>query len=432
MQLTIPRASRRRIATSLAAATCSLLGVSRGAVVAAEDAGRWQFDTAVLYYGEQGRVRDGSANVLIRRTFGGARKLSVKLGIDALPGASASGATPATSPQTFTSPSGAASYQTDAGQMPLDPTFHDTRAAAEVGWSQPLGQSFGANVGISLSSEFDYFHAGVEGGLSRDFNGKNTTLSLAASLGFDTVRPVGGVPVGLAAMQPAGFALERAPDDSKDVADLLLGVTQVLGPRTVGQLNYSFSSSSGYLTDPYKIVSVIDPDSGDPVAGPGTLFLYLYESRPDTRTKHGLWAQVRHDFGRDILDAAYRFTTDDWGVSSHTLDLHYRARLGSGYVEPHARLYTQTAADFYVRNLYDGDPFPRHASADYRLGQLDTATLGLKYGRHYRRDAEWNVRVELYSQVGRSPPGGQVVGTLAGFDLYPTVTAAIVQLGFHY
>ena len=422
---------RRRIASSLAAATCSLLGVTADATVAAEDAGKWQLDTSVMYYGEQGRVRDGSASVLIRRAYSAARKLSVKLGIDVLTGPSANGATPSSSPQTFTSPSAAAIYRTPAGETPLDPSFHDTRAAGEVDWSQPLGR-FGANIGASVSSEFDYFHAGLQGGLNRDFNGKNTTVSLGAAYGADTVRPVGGVPAPLSAMQPPSSGLGRAAEDTKNVADLLLGVTQVLGPRTLGQLSYSFSQSSGYLTDPYKIVSVLDPVSGEPVAGPGELFLYLYENRPDSRTKHGLWAQVRHDFGRDFVDAAYRYTTDDWGVDSHAVDLRYRFRLGGAYVEPRARYYTQSAADFYVRNLYDGDPVPRHVTADYRLGQLDTITLGLKYGHRILDDSEWNVRVEVYSQAGRSPPGSTVVGSLAGFDLFPTVNAAIVQLGFRY
>ena len=52
--------------------------------------------------------------------------------------------------------------------------------------------------------------------------------------------------------------------DSKDVLDLLLGVTQVLWRVDILRVNYSYSDSSGYLTDPYKILSVVDPVTGDP------------------------------------------------------------------------------------------------------------------------------------------------------------------------
>ena len=64
--------------------------------------------------------------------------------------------------------------------------------------------------------------------------------------------------------------------------------------RTIGQLNYSFSTSSGYLTDPYKLLSVVDPVSGEPVPGSGELALYRFESRPDERTKHSIYGQAPH------------------------------------------------------------------------------------------------------------------------------------------
>ena len=33
--------------------------------------------------------------------------------------------------------------------------------------------------------------------------------------------------------------------------------------------------------------------TGAPAPGPGALFDYRYESRPDTRNKHALWAEIR-------------------------------------------------------------------------------------------------------------------------------------------
>ena len=53
--------------------------------------------------------------------------------------------------------------------------------------------------------------------------------------------------------------------ESKDVLDLLLGFTQVLDRTTVLRVNYSYSDSSGYLNDPYKILSVVDPLTGDTI-----------------------------------------------------------------------------------------------------------------------------------------------------------------------
>ena len=64
-------------------------------------------------------------------------------------------------------------------------------------------------------------------------------------------------------MLDVGDDSSKAGRDSKDVLDLLLGFTQVIGPTTVLRVNYSYSDSSGYLNDPYKILSVVDPLTGD-------------------------------------------------------------------------------------------------------------------------------------------------------------------------
>ena len=425
MQLKPPRP----IVTSLAAATCALLG-SGQAKAAEADAKPWTFDTAVLYYGETDRVTDISANILVNRLFSRSRKLTFRLAVDSLTGASASGAVPASAPQTFTTPSGNASYQTPAGETPLDDSFLDTRIALDVNWAQTLGARSGIELGASLSNEYDYFHGGLNAKFTHDFNQRNTTVIAGLAVGYDTISPVGGAPIPFAAMLPPGESGNKAGNDSKTVGDLVVGVTQVLGERTIGQINYSLSRSSGYLTDPYKLLSVVDPVTGEPVPGPSGL-LYLYESRPDQRTKHSLYAEIRHLFTRDLVDASYRFMTDDWGVQSHTADLRYRFRLSRFYLEPHLRYYTQTAADFYRAVLFNGDSLPDHASADYRLGDLDAVTLGLQFGYPQGGGREWTARIEAYRQSGRSPPEARV-GALQTFDLFPSVDALIIQTGYRF
>lgn len=427
-----PQPERAKVAASLVAATCSLLGAAPGPSLAAEIPKTWQVDTSVSYYGESSRVTDASVNALASRLFRFGRSLVLRLTVDSLTGASASGAVPSRLAQTFTTPSGNSVYRVSAGTTPLDPTFLDTRIAAAATWEQPLGARNLFSGGITVSNEYDYLHLGVNGRISRDFNERNTRVSVGLAFASDTVDPVGGAPLGLSAMLPQGDSTNKLADDSKTVADLLLGVSQVLGRRTIAQFNYGLSRSSGYLTDPYKLLTVVDPIAGDPVPGPGGLFLYRYERRPDERTKHTFFGQIKHRLGRSILDASYRLMSDDWGVRSHTLDLRWRHPLGQRwYLEPHARYYTQEAADFYRSSLLDGDPLPNHASADYRLGDLDGTTLGLKLGHPLDHGREWAARIEYYEQSGRAPPGS-AFGSLGQFDLFPTVDAVIVQVGYRF
>ena len=90
------------IGPAVAAATCTLLGSTAPSVAAAGEADRWDLDTALLYYGEDGdRVRDLSASVMTRRDFDDDRYLSLDLSVDSLTGASPSGAIATGAAQTF-------------------------------------------------------------------------------------------------------------------------------------------------------------------------------------------------------------------------------------------------------------------------------------------------------------------------------------------
>jgi hypothetical protein len=424
--------------TALAAATCALLGSAVAAPVAAqEESSGWSFDSTLLYYGESDdRVRDISAAVAAQRDFGDERKFSATLTADTLTGASASGAIALDRPQTFTSPSGRAVYTTAAGAVPLDDTFLDTRFALNASWTQPLARLYTVSAGVGFSTEYDYTHLGANLSLARDFNKRNTTLSAGVAWSQDDVDPVGGRPIPLAQMLDVGNdSNKRNGGESKDVLDLLLGFTQVLNRTTVLRVNYSYSDSSGYLNDPYKLLSVVDPLTGDTLArvpiGLGPDGVYLFESRPDARTKQSLYAEVKHAFGTPVMHFAYRYMTDDWGIDSHTGEVRLRWPLGDGYIEPQLRYYTQSAADFYRASLVNGAALPRYASADFRLGDFDATTVGVKYGHGTTGGNEWSIRAEYYQQSG-SVPREQVIGNQARREQYPDLSAVIVQFGYRF
>lgn len=438
-------AADKRIGGALAAAACGLLGTAAPKLsIAAEPESRWDIDTAFLFYGESDdRVKDASLTGLAIRNYGDDRKLSLGLTIDTLTGASPSGAIAAGRPQTFTSPSGRSSYTTPAGEIPLDSSFLDTRIAASAAWSQPFARWYTFDGGLDISTEYDYQHLGVNAGVTRDFNQRNTTLSLALALGKDKVKPVGNVPIPFAQMtdvvdEDGDVGNRGADSEDKDVLDVLFGVTQVLGRHTLLRVNYSYSDSSGYLTDPYKILSVVDPLTGEsvvrtpPPGVEGPTGIYLFEHRPDSRTRQGLYTELRHDFSGKVLQVGYRYSTDDWEVDSHTLEGRLRFPLGEhGYLEPHVRYYTQSAASFYRYSLADGAPLPEFASADARLADLDAYTVGIKYGRQTSGGNEWSTRLEFYHQTGKAP-AEVLIGNQVGNTLMPDFDAVILQFNYHF
>jgi len=424
----------KNISAALAAATCALLGTQAMADTAAE---AWQFDTALLYYGETDRVSAVEGAVAAKKDFGDEHIFSGKLVIDTLTGASASGAVSQPTIQTFTRPSGNGQYTIAAGDTPLDDTFKDTRVQLEAQWTQPLWEDMRGSTGVHLSKEYDYLSIAFNGSLARDFNQKNTTLTAGLSYALDTIDPEGGRPVPFSSMvidqgqfvnedayRAAFDATRQEGTDDKTTTDLLLGVTQIINRRMLMQFNYGYSMSDGYHTDPFKVLSVVNEQ--------GLTQDLVHEQRPDERSRHNFYWQTKYAMDNGVADISYRFATDDWDIDSHTIDSRLRFNLSNGsYIQPHFRYYQQSAAEFYQPFLLDGEPLPQFASADYRLGEMTAYTLGLKYGMTLDNGNELGFRLEYYQQDPKNS-GFSEPGVLQEQDLYPSVKAVIAQVSYSF
>ena len=454
MQLKKPAGALR---LGLMAASCALLA-STGARAAdapevADEAGPWQVDIGLLAYKEnEGRVHTFEPVVSLKRDYGDEHILGLSFAYDSLSGGSPNGAiaaksriqtfaTPSgtsltpgsTTPTTYTSPSGnvytsrakVTLFTVQPGALPLDPNFHDRRIAVDGTWSQPFGAASHASVGGHLSNELDFTSIGVNGGFSHDLNEKNTTVSVGLNAEIDRINPIGGTPVG-----GSDYALLlKTGNQSKHVLGGLVGLTQVMNRRWVAQLNYSYDRSQGYLTDPYKILSVIDP-TGNLIAVSSTTAgsPYRFENRPGSRTRQSLYFGNKIALGDEVLDLSVRRGKDNWGITSNTVDGHVHFDLGNDwYVEPHARWYRQAKAEFYHLYLNEGE-VPTYMSADPRLAAFTATTVGVKVGVVLGDNQELSFRVEQYQQKATDRYSSLV--NLQGLDLNPQLKSAIVQIGW--
>lgn len=402
--------NKKSIRSLLAVATTSLLsGVAHSANTSSVD-NSWEVDSAILFYSEADRVSVIEPVVSARKKLGSDEFLNFRVVLDSLTGASASGAIKTTNAQTFTTPSGASTYTTAANQTPLDSTFHDTRVSVNAEWEMPVNKTTKAIYGANVSKEFDYLSIGVSANFSWDFNNRNTTLTTGLALNADTVNPVGGVPTGLTAMSASKSS--TGADDTKQVTDLVIGVTQVINRTTLMQFNLNIGTDSGYLTDPYKLLSVLDGGGNLRTTDP-----YLYEKRPDSRSRQALYWKTVKALGDDVLNLSYRYYWDDWDVSSHTVEMKYRFSLGANhYLQPELRYYVQDKANFYNYNLVDGS-IPTYASADYRLADLKSTTLSFKYGFDINKDSEFAVRLGVMNQTSNGDaPFEDVDATFVQFN----------------
>lgn len=461
MQLKKPAGANRRRQLTLAALTLIGGGAhaqSSATYEGADTARPLQFDSGLLYYQESdNRIKDVEAIVAVRQPLSEDSAWNLHFTLDAVCGGSPIGAIPSKVAQSFVTPNATSlnppvvvtqtttsasggggggldnlggslctnpvqnqKYTVAPGALPIDQSFHDQRVALSGGYETALGTRNKLSVGAAVSHELDFFSGSVNALLSRDFNNRNTTVAAGLNVETDTISPVGGAPV------PGSLYgdFQKRGNENKNVQDVLLGVTQVVTRRWITQGNVSVEHSSGYETDPYKIVTEVDAQGND-AAG-----VYMYESRPGSRDRYGIYWDNKYAFDNDVLQASYRHTRDSWGIRSDTFEVHYRFAMGEwGYFEPHLRAYRQSAADFFHFYLFQGAQAPAYASADPRLAAFNGQTFGLKYGVPIGKTGEFNVRLEHYTQRGTTT--SSTLPGLQGLDLYPGMQAMMVQIGVH-
>jgi len=437
-----------------AAATALLAGQSHSQETPIDDTPDTSADAALLYYHENGRVRAVEPDVSLSHKFFDDTTITAGFIADSLTGATPLGAVPSSLPQTYTRPykviplgtpvtvttaSGGAtvvivppptgaktqtlaeSFTVPPNTYPLDHGFYDTRVAGNLGVDQRINDNFKVDAGIAYSHEHDYRSESVNLGIAEDLFQHRTTLNAGVNYESNLSFPLGGTPIPLTPMNGDW----KGPDASMHELDAIVGVTEVMTRRWLANLSYSYASAHGYQNDPYKLISVVAPVSGQPTQ-------QLYENRPAERRKQSLYFDNKIHLPRDILSFALRGYKDDWGVKSITAEVRYRLQLPEAlYLEPHLRYYHQNSADFFHDYLVANEPVPQFASADTRLATFHAQTYGFKVGFPLNEGSEFNLRVEYYDQHGNGHPTG-AIGQLRQQNLFPDLQAFTLLVGYHY
>lgn len=414
MQLAPQSGERKGIANIcalLSTATCSLLTalpVSATEAVADEP---WRADIGTVHYSEKDRITVNGITARLKKQVSEESSLSLRSTYDAVSGASPTGAVKI---QSRTGASGAA-YLTE---------FSTKRTAVGADWEGQLDALTRLSVTADRSMQSTYESWGLGTTVARDFNQRNTTLVAGVGYSKDRAKPKSGIHYGLSSVADHRIRLQ---EDTKDQLDLQLGITQAVTSSTLVQLNFVHSRAEGYMTNPYKIISVVNATTGS--TGD---YDALYEKRPRNRNSNALYAQLNQHLGAAIAYVSYRHVSDDWGVRSHTVDVKYRHPLGErAYVQPHVRYYQQTAANFYRSMLTSTEMTapPQYASADYRLAKLHTVSLGLKVGYRPRFGGELSMRAELIRQNGENRPW-DAVGIQREAGVFPALKARMVHIAY--
>ncbi len=281
--------------------------------------------------------------------------------------------------------------------QPFLASLEDVRYGVMGAISRKFGDHL-VDLEVSRSSEHDYLSWGYALKDTLEINEKNTAITFGVNYLDDRV----SVPI-------LGYR-------DKESVDLFAGVNQTIDRNTAVTANFTLGYSDGYLNDPYKAVQRTDivtlPDgTGGTIEFPVD---NLYrENRPDSRLREVLQLGGRHYFtkARGALDLVYRFSHDDYGITSHTAQVEWRQEIGSRLeVTPFFRFYHQNEADFFMRTI-DGLPIETPSndpdgsgpnySSDYRLSRFDALSGGVKLRYKFNDTLSASAAYERYEMTGR-------------------------------
>lgn len=248
--------------------------------------------------------------------------------------------------------------------------LHDFRRAFTLGTPITFGMQQ-VTPQFAMSKEHDYHSYGMALNYAVQLNQKNTTLNAAWSHDSDRVRD------------------DVSVWEGKVSDDFLIGVNQLLTPKSYITFDFTYGQEYGYLSDPYRGIMALQ---NLPQENPDDAAL-IPEKRPRRRTKEIFY--VSYNYFIDPLNGSaevdYRFFHDSYGISAHTLEVDWHQKIGRNLVfTPGFRYYNQTAANFYYILVPDANNLPAAYSADYRLSELQTfnfsATLSYRVMKHLSID----------------------------------------------
>ncbi len=252
----------------------------------------------------------------------------------------------------------------------------------------------------SDSREHDYRSHGGSLNYSVQLNKKNTTLNLGWSHNSDRVRDPADINA-----DPANPATQ--PWKAKISDDFFIGVNQLLSPKSYCTINFTYGNEYGLLNDPYRRIIVYPATGGidlsgvsAPDWGPNAVGAE-YDTRPRKRNKQIVYLSYARFFEKanGSADVSYRFFRDSFGILSQTVDMSWHQKIGKYLVfTPSFRFYYQTAADFY--RTYLVAPYPQYYSADYRLSELNSYSLGANLTIRVHKYASLDIGYQRYVMQG--------------------------------
>lgn len=235
----------------------------------------------------------------------------------------------------------------------------DTRIYPSLTWSMENEQK-GTTIsaGVSSSTEFDYQSFGANIGFAKKTKDRNGEFSAKLQAYFDQVRLIAPEE-----LRGTGTAKDNGTEGRNTFA-ASLSWSQVINKNLQIALLADVVHQQGFLSLPFYRVYFTD----------GSVH---QEKLPDSRFKIPLGFRANYFLGdRFIIRTYYRYYKDDWGISSHTVNLEVPVKITNFFsISPFYRFYNQTAVKYFA-------PYLQHTAqqefytSNYDLSEFNSNFVG--------------------------------------------------------
>jgi hypothetical protein len=257
-------------------------------------------------------------------------------------------------------------HYTSASSDNVDPhtisgaSHADSRIFPSVTWSMEnakKGTTVGA--GLSMSTEFDYQSFGGNLQFSKKTANGMGEFTAKAQAFIDQLKYI--LPIEL---RPGGGSDDDYPWKSRNSYSGSLSWSQIVNQHFQLMLVAEVVQQQGYLGLPFHRVYL---NTGS----------VRVENLPDSRTKIPIGLRANYFLGdKVIIRSFYRYYHDNWGLSSHTINLEVPVKITPFVsVIPFYRYYTQTAVDYFA-------PYRQHTlteqyyTSNYDLSKFNSNFYG--------------------------------------------------------
>jgi hypothetical protein len=238
-------------------------------------------------------------------------------------------------------------------------SYADTRVYPALTWSmenEQKGKTISA--GVSSSTEFDYQSFGANIGFAKKTKDRNGEFSARLQAYFDQVRLIAPEE-----LRNTGMAKDNGTEGRTTLA-ASLSWSQVINKNLQVAFLTDLVLQQGFLSLPFYRVYFSD----------GSVH---QEKLPGSRFKIPLGFRANYFLGDHfIIRTYYRYYKDDWGISSHTVNLEVPVKITPFFsISPFYRFYNQSAVKYFA-------PYEQHTGAtafftsNYDLSQFNSNFLG--------------------------------------------------------